>query len=103
MSKLLTTIEPIHVGEILKEEFMIPLGLSANALAKYLGVPPNRISLIASRKRGISADTAILLSMALGTTAEFWMNLQKDYEIEIARDKREVAKLPELEPMRMTA
>ena len=78
MTKL---IAPVHPGEILKEEFMVPLGLSANGLARAVRVPPNRISAIVNGERGLTADTALRLSRAFGTTAEFWLNLQKLYEL----------------------
>lgn len=78
-------IDPVHPGEVLLHEFMTPLGLSANALAGRLGVPANRISMIAAGKRGITGDTALRLAAAFGTTAEFWMNLQKRWELEVAR------------------
>jgi len=79
-------INPIHPGEILYAEFLEPLDLSANALAKHIGVPGNRISAIVKGDRGITGDTALRLAAALGTTPEFWMNLQKSYELEVARD-----------------
>ncbi len=100
--KSLTTIEPTHVGEVLKEEFMVPHNLSANALGSHLGVPANRISQLVKGSRGMTADTAIRLSKAFGTTAEFWMNLQNHYEIELAKDRlattpeREIEEYPEL-------
>jgi len=78
-------LPPIHPGEILKEEFMAPLGLSANKLAKTLKVPTNRITNIVSGKRGITEDTALRLSEAFGTTPEFWANLQTHYNLVIAR------------------
>ena len=80
-------IEPIHPGEILKEEFMIPYKLSQNALSKAIKVAPRRINEIVNSKRGISADTALRLSKYFGTTAEFWLNLQLKYELEITKDK----------------
>ncbi len=80
-------IEPIHAGEILLEEFMQPFGLSQNALAKSLNVTPRRINEIVNRKRAITADTALRLSNFFGNSAEFWMNLQNKYELEMARDK----------------
>jgi antitoxin HigA-1 len=86
--KLQTTIKPTHVGEVLKMEFMAPLGLSANALARHIGVPPNRISSVVNGSRGMTADTAIRLSQAFNTSVEFWMNLQKHYEIEVEKDRR---------------
>ena len=79
-------IAPIHPGEILYAEFLEPLDLSANALAKHIHVPGNRISAIVKGDRGITGDTALRLAAALGTTPEFWMNLQKSYELELARD-----------------
>ena len=80
-------IEPIHAGEILLEEFMQPFGLSQNALANSLNVTPRRINEIVNKKRAITADTALRLSKFFGNSAEFWMNLQNKYELEMARDK----------------
>lgn len=74
----------IHPGEILFEEFLQPLGISQYRLAQAMGVPPRRINEIVLRKRGISGDTALRLSKALGTTAKFWMNLQAKYELDLA-------------------
>lgn len=76
---------PVHPGEILREE-LDELGMSANSLAAKLGVPGNRISAILIGQRGITADTALRLSRYLGTTAEFWMNLQKTYELRVAKE-----------------
>ena len=87
MSKSATTNEPIHAGEILSDEFLIPLGLSANKFAKHINVPPNRISSIIGGRLGLSGDTALRLSKALGTTPEFWMNIQAHYELELAKDE----------------
>jgi len=84
-SKSATTIEPVHPGEVLREEFLVPLGLSATALAQRIGVPSNRVSEIAAGRRAITGDTAQRLAAAFGTTAEFWMNLQKGYEVPVAR------------------
>ena len=72
-------LPPIHPGEILREEFMKPLGLSANALAQRLGVTAARVNEIANEQRGITADTALRLGRCLSTTPEFWMNLQQPY------------------------
>jgi addiction module HigA family antidote len=72
---------PIHPGEILREEFMAPMGLSANALAMALRVPATRISQIVNERRGITADTAYRLATYFGTSAELWMNLQTTYEL----------------------
>lgn len=74
----------IHPGEILQEEFLEPMGLSRNALAKAIGVTPARINEIANQKRGISADTAIKLGKYFNTSARFWLNLQIDYDLKQA-------------------
>jgi addiction module HigA family antidote len=78
------TLPPIHPGEILREEYMSPLDLSSNQLARDLYVPVTRISEIVNERRGITADTALRLARYFRTTAEYWMNLQKLYELEIA-------------------
>jgi antitoxin HigA-1 len=72
---------PMHPGEILREEFMAPIGLSANALAIALRVPATRISQIVNERRGITADTAYRLATYFGTSADLWMNLQSTYEL----------------------
>jgi len=76
---------PIHPGEILKEEFLVPYKLSANRLALAIGVAPNRITAIINGTRAITGETAILLGQAFKTTPEFWVNLQTHYELELAR------------------
>lgn len=78
-------MRPIHPGEILREEFLSPLGLSANKLAEALGVPTNRISEILAERRNVTADTALRLARAFGNAPEFWMNLQKAYELRQAK------------------
>jgi len=78
-------LEPVPPGEILMEDFMRPLGLSINALARALAVPPNRISAIVNGTRAISADTALRLGKYFGTSPEIWLDLQSDYELRIAR------------------
>jgi addiction module HigA family antidote len=83
----------IHPGEILKEEFMIPLALTAYRLAKDLHVPVPRINDIVRGKRSISADTAIRLGIYFGLPAQFWMNLQADYDLRLARASRQLAKV----------
>jgi len=79
------TIPPIHAGEILRDEFMEPFGLSQNALAKALHVPPRRINEIVNAKRAVTADTALRLARFFGNSAEFWMNLQKRFDLEVAK------------------
>lgn len=78
-------IENITPGEILEEEFLKPHGLSMNKLAQAIHVPANRISLIVRGQRAISADTALRLSRFFGTSENFWMNLQRDYELSEAK------------------
>lgn len=70
-----------HPGEVLNEEYMLPLGLSARGLARDVGVPPNRITEIIRSRRDISADTALRLARRLGTTPLFWMNLQSAHDL----------------------
>jgi len=82
-------LSPIHPGEILREEFMKPHGLSQNALARALDVPPRRINEIVQEKRAISADTALRLARFFGTTAEMWAGLQADYELRLARYEKQ--------------
>ncbi len=74
-------MRPIHPGEILREEFLRPMNLTAHALALALGVPAPRINDIVRERRAISADTALRLARYFGTSAEFWMGLQADYEL----------------------
>uniref|UniRef100_Q025K0 Plasmid maintenance system antidote protein, XRE family n=1 Tax=Solibacter usitatus (strain Ellin6076) TaxID=234267 RepID=Q025K0_SOLUE len=78
---------PVHPGEMLREEFMKPLGISINGLALELHVPVTRISQIVNERRGITADTALRLAQHFGTSADFWMNIQKDYELLLTRQK----------------
>ncbi len=80
-------LDPIHPGEILLEEFLIPMGISQYRLAKDISVPPRRINEIVHGKRAISADTALRLSRFFGTTERFWMNLQSRYDLEVEKDK----------------
>ena len=79
------TLPNIHPGEVLLEEFLEPLAISQNRLARAMVVPPRRINEIVHGKRAISADTALRLARALGTSEQFWMGLQADYDLEQAR------------------
>ena len=81
-------IGPVTPGEVLRDEFMAPLGLSGRALARELGIPSNRITEIVAGGRRITAETAILLAERFGTSAEFWLNLQTAHELEEARRHR---------------
>jgi addiction module HigA family antidote len=78
-------IGAVTPGEVLREDFMVPLGLSARALARELGIPSNRITAILAGDRGVTAETAILLGERFATSAEFWLNLQMMHELEGAR------------------
>jgi addiction module HigA family antidote len=78
-------LDPIPPGEILLEEFMRPLGVSINRLARDIGVPPNRISGIVNGNRSITADTALRLGRFFGTSAETWLDLQSDYDLRMIR------------------
>lgn len=77
-------MRPIHPGEVLREEFLGPLGLSAHALAQALRVPATRINDVVNERRGITADTALRLARYFGTTAEFWLNLQSAFDLRTA-------------------
>jgi addiction module HigA family antidote len=78
-------LEPIPPGEILKEEFMRPLGITVTALARDIGVPANRISQIVNGKRALSADTALRLGKYFGVSPEIWLDLQSEYDLRVAR------------------
>ena len=90
---------PIHPGEILKEELK-GLGMSANALALALHVPANRISQILNGRRNVTADTALRLSQFFGTAPEFWLNLQKSYELRLAERKSGKAIRRRIKPLK---
>lgn len=85
---------PTHPGEILLEEFLKPMDLTQVALAKHLGIPTQRVNEIVRGKRGITPDTAWLLSQAFGTTPQFWLNLQNQYELTRNRPEHQVEPLP---------
>ena len=87
-------LEPIPPGEILLEEFMKPLHLSINRLARDIDVPPNRISAILRGKRTITADTALRLGKYFGVSPEIWLDLQSDYDLRVMRN----TKWPRIEP-----
>ena len=78
-------LEPIHPGEILYEEFMQPMEVSINALAREIAVPPNRVSDIVNGKRSITADTALRLGKYFGVSPELWLGLQVDYDLRVAK------------------
>jgi addiction module HigA family antidote len=78
-------LPPMHPGEVLRQEFLNPLGLSAGALAKACGLPRTRIERIANETMGISADSALRLAKALNTSVQFWLDLQAQYDVEVAK------------------
>ena len=80
-------IDPIHPGEILREEFLKPLGLSQNKIARDIGVPPRRINEIVLEKRRLTADTALRLAHYFNMSPQFWLGLQMDYELDLENDK----------------
>jgi len=80
-------IPPLHPGEVLSEDFIVPTGISVHRLAMDLRVPANRIAEIVKGERAISADTALRLARYLGTSAEFWLGLQSDFDLEKAKDE----------------
>jgi len=95
-------LPPMHPGEVLREEFLVPLKMSAGALARACGLPRTRIERIAGEQTGISADTALRLAKVLDTSVALWLNLQNDYDVQIAKrdigevlDRIEVVNKPE--------
>lgn len=108
MSRLLITTErgktmkkkmaPVHPGEILAEEFLEPFGVTQNKVAVSIGVPPRRINEIVHGKRRITADTALRLARYFGTSADFWLNLQTRYDLEVESDS--LGALDFIEPLR---
>ena len=91
-------LKNVHPGEVLLEEFLIPMELSQNTVARAIGVPPRRINEIVLGKRGITADTALRLAKAFGTSEGFWLGLQADYDLEetrkaISNDLKKVERL----------
>ena len=91
-------LAPMHPGEVLHEEFLVPLKLSAGALAKKMGVPRTRVERLANEETGITADTALRLGKALGTTPQLWLNLQNDYDLQMAT-RALGKKLAKIEPV----
>ena len=99
MTDTAETLPPMHAGEVLREEFLVPFELSAGKIAKAAGIPRTRIERIMREEVGISGDTAVRLGRVFGTSPQFWMNLQTDYEISAASlalgdDLALIARLP---------
>jgi addiction module HigA family antidote len=97
MSRL-KKLPPIHPGEILSEEFLKPLGMSMNKLADELHVPANRITQIVEGRRSITGETALRLARYFGTSAELWLGMQKDYDLQVARDEFEAEVKRQVQP-----
>ena len=93
-------MRPIHPGEILQKEYLEPMGMSVNALAKALQVPPSRMNDIVLKRRGITAETALFLARYFNSSAQFWLNLQSMYDLRVAEQKSSVKKtVREIEPV----
>ena len=99
MTRKANKISPIFPGEILNEDYLIPAGISINRLAMDIHVPVSRVYEIVKGERAITADTALRLARYLGTTAEFWMNLQAKYELRKAIDERAATIEAEVRPL----
>ena len=91
-------LPPIHPGEILLEEFLRPLGMSMNRLADELHVPANRITQIVEGRRSVTGETSLRLARYFGTSPEFWLGMQKDYDLQVARDEFEAEVEREVRP-----
>ena len=96
-------MRPIHPGEILREEFLAPLGMSAHALAMALRVPAPRVNDIVRERRAISPDTALRLSRFFGTTAQFWLNLQSSFDLKQVESEQGKIIEREIRPMKSAA
>jgi addiction module HigA family antidote len=99
---MLKLARPIHPGEFLREEYLVPLGMTAGALAKKLNLPRTRIERIAKEEIGISPETALRLARFFSTTPQFWMNFQQAYELE-TKAKHLAAELEKIEPFEAAA
>ncbi|MBE0625215.1 MAG: HigA family addiction module antidote protein [Burkholderiales bacterium] len=91
-------MRPVHPGEVLREEFLAPLGLSAHALAQALRIPAPRVNDIVRERRSVTPDTALRLARHFGTTAQFWLNLQASYDLKIAMRESGAKINKEVEP-----
>ena len=96
-------LPPIHPGEILLEEFIKPFGMSMNKLADELHVPANRITHIVDGRRSVTGETALRLARYFGTSPEFWLGMQKDYDLQVAQDRFETEVRREVRPRNKAA
>jgi len=87
MAKMTKRLAPVHPGEVLLQDFLLPLGMSQYRLAKDINVPPRRINEIVHGTRSVSADTALRLARYLGTSERFWLNLQAQYDLDVEHDR----------------
>ena len=92
-------MRPVHPGEVLREDYLAPLGMSANALAKRLQIPASRINDIVLERRGVSADTALRLAHFFGGDAQSWLNLQTQYDLRVAEIDKAAAIARDIEPL----
>lgn len=95
-------LDPVHPGDVLREDFMKPLGLSSYAVAKAMGVTAMAISEIVRRKRGVSAEMALKLGRLFNVSPELWMGIQADYDLEIARERSEAEIFRRIHPLKLT-
>jgi addiction module HigA family antidote len=96
-------LRPVHPGEILREEFMVPFGLNANSLALALHVPAPSVYEIIRERRGISPEMALRLGVAFKTTPDFWLNLQSEYNLRVARNEKEAMVRSQVRPVKVLA
>jgi addiction module HigA family antidote len=102
MRKEKDRLDPVHPGDVLREDFMKPLGLSAYAVAKALGATPIAISEIIRRKRSVSAEMALKLGRLFNVSPELWMGIQADYDLELARHRSEAIIFNRVRPLKVT-
>jgi addiction module HigA family antidote len=100
MSERKDRLDPVHPGDVLREDFMKPLGLSSSAVAKAIGATPIAISEIIRRKRAVSAEMALKLGRLFSVSPELWMGIQADYDLELARDRSEAKILRRVHPLK---
>jgi len=101
MSKRKDKLDPVHPGDVLREDFMKPMDLSAYAVAKAIGATPIAISEIIRRKRAVSAEMALKLGRLFNVSPELWVGIQADYDLEIARERREAEIIRRIQPLKM--
>src|SRR6266404_5372954 len=103
MTKRKDRLNPVHPGDVLREDFMKPLGLSAYAVAKAIGVTPIAISQIIRHKRAVSAEMALKLGRLLNVSPEIWMGIQADYDLEIERERSEADIFRRIHPLKLSS